>query len=155
MQPHVFFKWNVYTPMKIVNIWARGWWFQFLSPFSSPQIDGCIFVLGLRLVVNDFERLHRFWWPSRIGSVGHSHGVGAQHGDGHLSRSTNQWSGLPLHGDLLSCWSWVLGCGCHWLFSLVGAYSKHKMTRLLSISSLKHSFGFIISNKTGQCNKLN
>jgi hypothetical protein len=46
--------------MKIVNIWAGGWWFQFLSPFSSPQIDGCIFVLGLRLVGNDFERYTAF-----------------------------------------------------------------------------------------------
>ena len=31
-----------------------------MSPFSSPQIDGCIFVLGLRLVVNDFERYTAF-----------------------------------------------------------------------------------------------
>ena len=141
--------------MKIVTY--LGSWLVvsiFVTLFQPPDWR-LHFCAGAQVSGQWLRTLHRFWWPSRIGSVGHSHGVGAQHGDGHLSRSTNQWSGLPLHGDLLSCWSWVLGCGCHWLFSLVGAYSKHKMTRLLSISSLKHSFGFIISNKTGQCNKLN
>ena len=135
--------------MKIVNIWARGWWFQFLSPFSSPQIDGCIFVLGLSLVVNDFERYTAFGGQAGLAQL-------ATHTVSVLNTVTGIYRAAPTNGAVfpytVTC---VLGCGCHWLFSLVGAYSKHKMTRLLSISSLKHSFGFIISNKTGQCNKLN
>ena len=44
--------------MNVVKVCAGG--FKFCSPFFIP-IDGCtFFMLGLRLVVNDFERYTAF-----------------------------------------------------------------------------------------------
>lgn len=98
--------------MKIVNIWAGGWW------FSSPQIDGCIFVLGLRLVVNDFERYTAFGGQAGLAQL-------ATHTVSVLNTVTGIYRAAPTNGAVfpytVTCWLElgdggvvVIGCS-HWL----------------------------------------